>query len=236
MKKYTVVCVLFQVIIAITVINPNRLTAQEPAVSRTPEEQRELFGYCEKFELMNQFKISAETADRIGQVIYWITIQKLKIEANTNDTFAVPKEVDDEAVKKYKSLHLAGDQIKTLLEKHAQPYQPESCAIITLNYNHYYDTISPQRMLLLYKQQFRKMLLDKTGVNGRQADMLFEVEVWKQKEALAVATIPVTDFNRVRKTVALNTERERRFRVVGITDQQAEATIDFFNQHQLGTK
>ena len=236
MKKCTIVYMLCQVIIVSAVITPGQLNAQDSPVLRTPEEQRELFGYCEKFELMNQFKFSAETADKIGQVIYWITIQKLKIEANTNDTFAVPKEVDDEGIKKYKSLHLTSDQIKILLERHAQPYNPGSCAIITLNYNHYYDTISPQRMLLLYKQQFRKMLLDKTGVNGRQADMLFEVEVWKQKEALAIAAIPVSDFNRVRKTVALNTERERRFRVVGITDQQAEATIEFFNQHQLGAK
>lgn len=210
--------------------------AQESLISRSPEEQKELFGYCEKPELMKQLKISAETADKIGQINYWATLQKLKIEANTNDTFATPKEVEEDVVKKYKALHLSGDQLKVLLDKREHSASPEPCAVITLTFNHLYDTLSKQQMLQSYKTRYRKPLIDNAGINGRQADMLFEVEVWKQKEALNIAAIPLADFNRIRKTVELYNERERRYKVIGLTDQQIETTIEFFNRHQLDTK
>ena len=61
--------------------------------------------------------------------------------------------------------------------------------------------------------------------------MLFEIEVWKQKEALVIANIPITDFNRIRRTVSINAERERRFRVVGISEEQLENTLAFMNQN-----
>jgi hypothetical protein len=238
MQKQLFLSFLVRVITCFLLVNgfsPIGLSAQDTTIARTPEEQRELFGYCEKFELMKQLNIPAETADKIGQLKYWYTIQKLKIEANTNDTFAVLKEVDDEMLKRYKALHFSGSQLTTLMNKSGS-VSTEPCAIITLSVNHYYDTASAPRVLLLFKTQYKKPLVDKTGINGRQADMLFDIEIWKQKEALSIATIPVTDFNRIRKTVALYNERERRYRVVGITDQQIEAVIDFFNQHQLGPK
>ena len=68
----------------------------------TPEEQLELFGYCEKGLLMKELGISEETANKIGQINYWATLQKLKIEANTNDTFVTANEVNQEVLKSTK--------------------------------------------------------------------------------------------------------------------------------------
>jgi hypothetical protein len=68
------------------------------------------------------------------------------------------------------------------------------------------------------------------------ADMLFEAEVWKQKEALAINAIPVTDFNRVRKTVAFYQERDRRYLATGILPDQLPTMIQFFEEHQLYKK
>ena len=203
--------------------------AQENII-RTPEEQRELFGYCEKPLLMKQLKISAETAEQIGEIHFWATLQKNKITDNTNDTFATVKEVEEEVTKKYKAIHLSADQIKELVAKRKQP-EEAPCAVITLTANHDYDTVAAPRLLQLYKTAFRKQLIEKTGINGRQADMLFEIEVWKQKEALVIANIPITDFNRIRRTVSINAERERRFRVVGISEEQLENTLAFMNQN-----
>ena len=217
-------------IILINCFASSGLLAQESLVSRSPEEQKELFGYCEKTGLMKQLKISAETADKIGQINYWATVNKLKIEANTNDTFATPNEVEEEVIKKYKALRLSGDQLKGLLDKRGSSGSMEPCAIITLTFNRLYDTLSKPQMLQLYKTRYRKPLIDKAGINGRQADMMFEVEVWKQKEALNIAAIPFADFSRIRKTVEMYNERERRYRVIGLTDQQIETAIDFFTQ------
>jgi hypothetical protein len=63
--------------------------------------------------------------------------------------------------------------------------------------------------------------------------MLFETEVWKQKEALDIAAIPETDFNRIRRTVAMYKQRESRYRAIGMNDAQIETVIQFFKEHQL---
>ena len=210
------------------------LSAQDTAVTRTPEEKRELFGYCEKPELIRQLKFSPEIADKIGEIDYWAAGQLLSIEANTNLAFATPNELKEEVIKKYKATRMSGEQLKALLDfKQARATNPAPCAVITLTVNHMFDTLTPQRALQLYKTKHRKPLIDKVGINGRQADMLLEIEVWKQKEALAIAAIPTADFNRIRRTVAMYTERERRCRVVGLPDEQFAAVIQYFNEHQL---
>jgi hypothetical protein len=206
------------------------ISAQE-TIGRTPEEQRELFGYCEKPMLIKQLKVSSETADQIGQIHYWATLQKIKIAENINDTFATIKEVEEEVTKKYKAIHLSADQIKDLVAKRKIATEEAPCAVITLTANHDYDTMAPPRLLQLYKLAYRKQLIEKTGINGRQADMLFEIEVWKQKEALTIDKIPNTEFNRIRSTVSMYAERERRFRVVGISEDQLDNTLAFLNQN-----
>lgn len=217
-------------VLLINSYTPSNLMAQDKTVSRSPEEQRELFGYCEKPRLIKQLSISEETADKIGDIIYWATLQKLKIEANTNDTFATPNEVKEVVLKKYKNLRLSGDQLKVLVDKYEAGNNEEPCAVIILTVNHQYDTLAKPQILQLFKTRYRKQLIEKAGINGRQADNVFEVEVWKQKEAIDIAAIPVADFNRVRKTVAMYRERERRFKVIGLTEQQIEATVEILNQ------
>lgn len=138
-----------------------------------------------------------------------------------------------EVAKKYKAF-LSADQVKTVMDlKKAAANSPSPCAAITLEYNNIFDTLSPQRALLLYKTPNRKALIDKLGINGRQADMLFETEVWKQIESVTISKIPVTDFNRIRRTVAMYKQRESRYKAIGLTDDQIETTIQFFKEHQL---
>jgi len=211
--------------------------AQDANASWTPEEQKELFGYCEKGVLVSQLKISPETADKIGQINYWATVTKIAVAANNNDTFATAKEVEEVVVKKYKALGLSGDQLKELLARRERTNNGEPCAVTVFSYDHYYDTLTAPRIIQLYKViTYRKPLIDKAGITGRQADMLFEIEAWKQKEAFTISAIPTTDFNRIRKTVAMHNERERRYHVVGLTDQQIAAAMEYFDQHSLGAK
>ena len=214
----------------------NTSSAQDTVSTRTPEEQRELFRFCEKTDLMKQLKFSSDMAEKVGDIDMWATIQEKSITANTNDRFATFGEVKQEVIKKYKAF-LSGDQVKALIDfKLQRAGNPAPCAAITLSYNHIFDTIPPQRILQLYKVPFRKMLIDKLGINGRQADMLFETEVWKQKEALTISAIPVADFNRIRRTVSMYKERENRYRAIGLSDDQIDTAIQFFKEHQLGTK
>ena len=100
----------------------------------TPEQQVELFGYCEKPALIKQLKISEAIADRIGQIHHWARLTKIKIEANASDTFATAGEVEEEVVKKYKALSLSGDQVKALVERRKKSLS-EPCALITLTVN-----------------------------------------------------------------------------------------------------
>ena len=83
------------------------------------------------------------------------------------------------------------------------------------------------------KTKYRKKLIDQLGINGRQADMIIDAEAWKQKESLLIAQIPVTDFNRIRKTVLLNNEYARKIIMADITETQKEQAIQFFIQNQL---
>jgi len=231
-REKRLICIIVFLVTAVVTIQ-----AQDNNISRTPLEQRELFGYCEKPELIKQLKFSPEMADRVGEIDYWLQLQLLKFADNTNDTFATPKEVQDEVIKKYKAMHLSSDQIKALLDfKKERQANPPPCAVITLSYNAIFDTMATARALLLYKTPFRKSLIEKAAVNGRQADQLFEIEVWKQKEAAAIAKISPTDFNRIRKTVAMYTERERRIRTIGLSEEQVNAAILFFNEHAIGVK
>lgn len=205
------------------------LLAQD-GIKRTPEELRELFNFCDKPELIKQFKISPETADKIAEVDLWARQQQITIDANTNERFATAGELQQEVVKKYKAF-LSPDQAKAIGEYK----RASSCPATELTVNHAYDTLTGPRALQLFKTPWRKLLIEKLGEtgNGRQADMLFETEVWKQKEALDIAAIPETDFNRIRRTVAMYKQRESRYRAIGMNDAQIETVIQFFREHQL---
>ncbi|BDQ12890.1 hypothetical protein [Sediminibacterium sp. TEGAF015] len=202
-----------------------------PALSQnwSPEEQLELFGYCEKSFLMKELGISEETANKVGQINYWATLQKLKIEANTNDTFATVNEVNQEVLKKYKAISIIGDKAKSILNR----TYASGCAITQLSPNSAYDTLSKAQLITGYKSKYRKKLIDQLGINGRQADMIIDAEARKQKESLLIAQIPVTDFNRIRKTVALNIEYARKIILADISETQKEQAIQFFIQNQL---
>lgn len=195
----------------------------------TPEEQLELFGYCEKGILMKELGISEETANKIGQINYWATLQKLKIEANTNDTFATANEVNQEVLKKYKALSITGDRAKGLISR----MNATGCAVTQLRFNKSYDTLTKVQLVTAYKTKFRKKLIDQLGVNGRQADMIIDAEAWKQKESLVVAQIAESDFNRIRKSVQLNKVHEKKLALIDLTEQQKIQAVEFFIQNQL---
>jgi hypothetical protein len=206
--------------------------AQETTSNWTPEEQKELFGYCEKRVLINDLKIPEDKADKIGQLNYWATLQKLKVLENNNDTFATSNEVEAELMKKYKALSLSGDQLKTLIERRKSDTNSETCPLVTLKFNPVYDTAQKAQLILSFKAKYRKDLITKVGVNGRQADQLIDAEVWKQKEACTISKIPVTDFNRIRKTVDMYNMMERKYKLVDMTDQQKTAAIEYLKQVQ----
>ena len=229
--KYKIFKALLIAGILITCIKQS-LLAQEKTNNWTPEEQKELFGYCEKRFLINDLKIPEDKADKIGQLNYWATLQKIKVEENTNDTFATANEVDVELMKKYRALSLSNDQLKTLIDRRKSNASSESCPLVTLNFNPIYDTAQKAQLLLSLKAKYRKDLITKVGVNGRQADQLLDAEVWKQKEACAISKIPATDFNRIRKTVEMYNMLERKYKLVDMTDQQKVAVIDFLKQVQ----
>ncbi|MES2005660.1 MAG: hypothetical protein V4450_14170 [Bacteroidota bacterium] len=229
MKKLIITACLFACI-------SGTASAQDNTASRTPEELKELFGFCDKTDLIAKFKLSAEQADKVGEIDYWARLQQKSIDANTNEVYATAGELQQEVTKRYKAF-LSADQVKSVTDyKKAKASSPEPCEIIVLSYNHLFDTITPQRALLLYKTPWRKQLIDKLQINGRQADMLFETEVWKQKESLTISAIPETDFNRIRRTVAMNKERDSRYKAIGLSEDQMGTAIQFFKEHQLGTK
>jgi len=195
----------------------------------SPEEQLELFGYCEKGLLIKELGISEETANKIGQINYWATLQKLKIEANTNDTFATANEVNQEVLKKYKALSITGDKAKGLISR----MNATGCPITQLSFNKSYDTLTKVQLVAAYKTKFRKKLIEQLGVNGRQADLIFDTEAWKQKESSIVAQIPESDFNRIRKSVQLNKEFDKKLVLIDLTEQQRIQAVEFFKQNQL---
>lgn len=214
-------------LIILIIVSAKTLVAQHTTQQWSPEQQMELFGYCEKPFLIKQLKISEANADKIGQINNWARLTKIKIEANASDTFATDGEVEEAVIKKYKALGLSADQLKTLTERRKQSLS-EPCALITLTFNKTYDTIARPQLQLLFRNKFRKTLMDKLEVNGKQADMLIEAEAWKQKEALEIAKIPETDFNRIRKTVTMYNDLERKYGFIGITEQQKEGAKTIF--------
>ncbi len=207
--------------------------SQENRAKWNAEEQRELYGYCQKPALMQQFNITAETADKIGNIQYWASLQKIKIENNTNDTFATAKEIDEAAIKKLGSLSLSSGLIKELANQLTANSYAKGCPITTLNVNHAYDTLTKEQFVLAYKKKYRKPLMDQLVVNGRQADMLIEAEAWKLKESLVIDAIPENNFNRIRKTVILNNELDRKYKQIDLTDQQKNGALTFFSKNQL---
>ncbi|MEN9684446.1 MAG: hypothetical protein RLZZ28_232 [Bacteroidota bacterium] len=210
------------------------IPANDNSFKRTPEEDRELFNYCEKNDLVKNLHFSADIADKIGDIDYWARLQKNSIDSNTNLQFATYGELNQELIRKYKALRISDGELKSLLDyKKSTADKPLPCAAISLSYDARFDTLASPRAIQLYKTKFRKPLIDKTGVNGRQADGLIEIEIWKQKECLGISKIPSTDFNRIRKTVAMHAERLRRCKVVGIDEAMAAAVIQFFDENRL---
>ncbi len=227
--------ILFIVLILIS-FSSKVSNAQSGTQVRTPEELKELFSFCEKPLLISKFKLSPEQADKVGELDYWIRIQQKSIDANTNEVFATTGELMQEVTKKYKAF-LSADQAKSVSDyKKVHANDPEPCALITLTFNQIFDTIAPLKALQQYKTPYRKQLIDKLGINGRQADMLFETEVWKQKESMTISKIPDTDFNKIRRTVSMNRERENKYRAIGLSVEQIDTTIEFFKEHQISTK
>ncbi len=226
MKKIYQICSCFFVFVLVTQMGL--------AQNRTPEEQRELFGYCDKQALMKQFNIAEDVANKIGDIDLWATKELISIDNNTNEVFATKGELDKEVIKRYKALKLSDQQLKSLAEfKKNRDEHPTPCEAITLTYNKAYDTLSLARALQLMKTKYRKSLIDKLGINGRQADMIFETEFYKQKEALTISAMPETDFNRIRKTVAMYQVRENRHKASGLTEDQLVMAINFFKENQL---
>jgi hypothetical protein len=215
------------------VLIPFFLDAQVATTNWSAEEQRELFGYCQKISLIQQYNVSAETADKIGNIQYWASIQKLKIEANTNDTFATASEIDAAALKKLSALSLSSGLLKELATELKMGQYSKGCPLTTLIVNRAYDTLTKEQFVLAYKKKYRKPIMDQLVVNGRQADMLIEAEAWKQKESLIIAAIPETDFNRIRKTVAMNNELERKYKQIDLSDEQKNNAILFFSKNLL---
>lgn len=208
--------------------------AQEATIKRTSEELKELFGYCEKADLVKQLKFSPDMADKIGEVDYWARLQQISIDANTNETYATRGELQQDVVKRYRALRMSESELKALLDfKKAREGQAQPCAAIALSYNPSFDTLAVPRALQLYKAKYRKQLIDQLGINGRQADMLMEAEVWKQKECLSINAIPLADFNRIRKTVAMYAEREKKYVAIGLNPEQIEKAVQFFIQNQV---
>lgn len=211
--------------------------AQDTGIKRSPEELKELFGFCDKPVLIKLLKVSPEMADKIGEIDYWARLEIAKVTANTNERYATPNEVMEDVVKKYKDIRLGSDEIRTLLNyKKEQENKQEPCPVIVLHTESIFDTLPTATALLRYKKPYRKMLIDKLVINGRQADMLFDIEVWKQKESLNIAKIPESDFDRVRKTVAMYAERDRRCRSIGMSEEQITMFIQFFEEHRLEQK
>ncbi|MEY2902742.1 MAG: hypothetical protein RLY89_1848 [Bacteroidota bacterium] len=226
MKKVYQICSCFLVFILVAHMGM--------AQNRTPEEQRELFGYCDKQALMKQFNIAEDVANKIGDIDLWATKELISVENNTNEVFATKGELDKEVIKRYKALKLSDQQLKSLAEfKKNRDEHPTPCEAITLTYNKAYDTLSLARALQLMKTKYRKSLIDKLGINGRQADMIFETEYYKQKEALTISAMPESDFNRIRKTVAMYQVRENRHKASGLTEDQLVMAINFFKENQL---
>lgn len=223
----------FLAILIIMTVSGSYLLAQDTKPKWTPEELRELFNYCQKPELIKKLGVGEDVADKIGDIEYWTLLQYNKVDNNTNDTFATKGEIREEAVKRYKaSARLSEDQVKIVLD-YQDPFStnPASCAITTLHYVPLTEGMTTQQIVLQYQAKFRKILVDKLGINGRQANLLCELEVGKQKEAKDIAAIPVTDINRIRKTVALNQDIEKRYRGLGLDDGQIEKTLAFFNEN-----
>jgi hypothetical protein len=209
--------------------------AQNTAPKWTPDELKELFNYCDKPALIQQLKISSETADRIGEIDNWALLQIKSVEANTNEAYATPNEVEADVIKKYKALKLSADQLKSLSDRRQQGPM-SGCAVTTLVSDARFDTVVAAKAVQQYKTLYRKQLIDKAGIVGRMADQVIETEVWKQKEAASIAKIPETDFSRVRKTVDLYQQRDHRYRAIGLNDQQIATTVEFFDKNQLWTK
>lgn len=210
------------------------LEAQDNPVKRSSEELRELFGYCDKPILIKELKIAADLADKIGDIDHWARQQQAAIDANTNEVYATRGELMQEVAKRYKALGLGADQVKILAEAtRIFEISTRACPVITVYSNPVFDTLAVQKALQLYKTKYRKQLIDKLGINGRQADGLLEIEVWKQKEAVAIAAIPKADFSRIRRTVTMYAERQRRWKVVGIPEEQFETLSAFFEQNTL---
>lgn len=204
--------------------------AQEKNTTWSEEELQELFGYCGKPALIQELKISAETADKIGQLFQWSRYQLQKIAANTNDTFATAGEVEEAFLKKCKAFSLSGDQLKALSAIRAQAGSVDACPLAALYHKPAYDTIPQPRMIQLVKTKFRKTLMDQLEVNGKQADMIIEAEVWEQKESQSIAQLAANDFNRVRKTVQLHRDKDRKYAFIGLTDVQKQRAIAFFRE------
>ena len=233
MKNLAIYIKTFILIVIFCVVCSFKLISQEKGSNWSAEEQRELFGYCQKPLLMQQFNISTETADKIGNIQYWASLQKMKIESNTNDTFATASEIDDAALKKLNSLSLSGGLMKELASQLKAGVYSKGCPLTTLYVNRAYDTLTKEQFVLAFKKKYRKTIMDQLVVNGRQADMLIEAEAWKQKEALIVSMIAANDFNRIRKTVIMNNELDRKYKQIDLTDQQKSAAIAFFEKNQL---
>ena len=158
----------------------------------------------------------------------------MKLSFNLTAAGFVPTKLDVQAevMKKFKSLSLSNDQLKTLVDRRKSNTFSEPCPLVTLTYNPIYDTAQKATLLLSFKAKYRKDLISKAGVNGRQADQLLDAEVWKQKEANVIAKIPSNDFNRIRKTVEMHNMMERKYKLVDMTDQQKAAALELLKQVQ----
>lgn len=88
--------------------------------------------------------------------------------------------------------------------------------------------MDPAQMLEMMKQRIKPQLIEKTKLTDAQADKVLEIQIAMQGAQRGLRDL--SEEERATKMKEINTEREKKYKSIPLTDDQIKAVNDFYEE------
>lgn len=102
------------------------------------------------------------------------------------------------------------------------------CSITSVQAQGGGSQMDPAQMLEMMKQRIKPQLIEKTKLTDAQADKVLEIQIAMQGAQRGLRDL--SEEERATKMKEINTEREKKYKSIPLTDDQIKAVNDFYEE------
>lgn len=88
--------------------------------------------------------------------------------------------------------------------------------------------MDPAQMLEMMKQRVKPGMMEKTKLTDAQCDKVLEIQLWSQSQRRGMRDLSPEE--RATKTKEIQTEVEKKYKAIPLTDAEIKAVNDFYEE------